>query len=258
MFRSKREAAPERQSGLMNDIERMLRRVKMIPLAAPLLLFGGWGLGKTTTERVALPEDTSVRVAYERPRIEIEALGSLMERIRSDGDRTVSYVSLYADHVEPVEKVLRKRGVSSSTARQIAWPLVENSYRRGLDLSMVVSVMLVESEGKPTATSPVGARGLMQVMPLWAGDMRSCPGKTASDLYNIGTNLCYGTGILAWYMDRFDGDTRRALLGYNGCVRGTNTPDCKRYPDKIYRLSAQIRRELKSKPFQPLPSSAAD
>lgn len=241
----------------MHDIERMLRRVRIIPLVAPLLLFGGWGLGKVATQTMALPAETTVRVAVEQPRIHIEALGSLMQRIRSDGDRTVSYVSLYAEHVEPVERVLRKRGVSGRTARQIAWPLVENTYRRGLDLSMVVSVMLVESEGKPRATSPVGARGLMQVMPLWAGDIKDCRGENPRDLYNIGNNLCHGTGILAWYLDRYDGDTRRALLGYNGCVRGTNTPDCGRYPDKIYRLAAQIRSELDAKPFQPLPSSSA-
>ncbi|HEX2723947.1 MAG TPA: hypothetical protein VHM24_13610, partial [Gemmatimonadaceae bacterium] len=26
----------------------------------------------------------------------------------------------------------------------------------------------------------------------------------------------------------------QALLGYNGCVRGSNTPDCFRYPKKVY------------------------
>ena len=26
---------------------------------------------------------------------------------------------------------------------------------------------------------------------------------------------------------------RKGLLRYNGCVRGTNTPNCFRYPDKV-------------------------
>jgi hypothetical protein len=30
-------------------------------------------------------------------------------------------------------------------------------------------------------------------------------------------------------------DYRTALLRYNGCVRGTNTPHCKNYPDKVKR-----------------------
>jgi soluble lytic murein transglycosylase-like protein len=138
-----------------------------------------------------------------------------------------------------VEKVLHRRGVGRTTARQIAWPLVAHSYERGLDPAFVVSIMLNESGGRPTATSPVGARGLMQVMPSWTGHWRDC----GRNLYDIEANLCNGTSILAWYLRRAS-DERRALLGYNGCVRGTNTPNCARYPDRIIRLKQQIQREL--------------
>ena len=44
-------------------------------------------------------------------------------------------------------------------------------------------------------------------MPAWAGYWRGC----ARDLYDIEGNLCNGTSILAWYMDRFGGDEKRAL-----------------------------------------------
>jgi hypothetical protein len=66
-----------------------------------------------------------------------------------------------------------------------------------------MSIMLIESEGKPTARSFVGAAGLMQVMPFWAGRWRGC----GKDLYDIETNLCNGTSILAWYFRNFDGVT---------------------------------------------------
>jgi soluble lytic murein transglycosylase-like protein len=82
----------------------------------------------------------------------------------------------------------------------------------------------------------------MQVMPSWAGHWRGC----GRNLYDIEDNLCHGTRILAWYIERFGGDERRALLGYNGCVRGTNTPNCKTYPDKIDRVRRQIRNELEA------------
>ena len=36
------------------------------------------------------------------------------------------------------------------------------------------------------------------------------------------------------YLDATDA-TRLALINYNGCVRGRNTPDCKAYPDKVQR-----------------------
>jgi hypothetical protein len=31
-------------------------------------------------------------------------------------------------------------------------------------------------------------------------------------------------------------DYRTALLRYNGCVTGSNTPNCKTYPDKVKRF----------------------
>ena len=98
--------------------------------------------------------------------------------------------------------------------------------------------MLMESGGKPTARSNVGAAGLMQVMPFWAGKWRGC----GTDLYDVEDNLCNGTNILAMYL-RQKGDERSALPGYNGCVRGTNTRDCFRYPDKVARIRAGILAE---------------
>jgi hypothetical protein len=80
----------------------------------------------------------------------------------------------------------------------------------------------------------------MQVMPFWGGKWRGCGG----DLYAIDDNLCNGTSILAWYLRRNPNDERKALLGYNGCVRGTVTPNCFTYPDKIMRLRHQIGREI--------------
>ena len=44
-------------------------------------------------------------------------------------------------------------------------------------------------------------------------------------------------------MERLRGDERRALLAYNGCVRGTFTPDCHLYPDKVNRIRRQIVAE---------------
>ena len=35
-----------------------------------------------------------------------------------------------------------------------------------------------------------------------------------------------------------------ALLRYNGCVRGTNTPDCHRYPSRVLARAGIVRREL--------------
>ena len=245
LFRRQSDDARGR-SGLLEEFERLLKRVRVIPLAAPILLFAGWALGKVTTRALELP---ATAVAGDRarvrevPRVQIEALTRTMGALRVDGQQTADFVTLYRNHIMPVEQVLRRRGLTGRTARRVAWPLVQHARQRGLDPATVVSVLLVESEGNPHATNAgSGARGLMQVMPFWAGHWGRC----GRNLYSIDDNLCTGTSVLAWYMDRSDGDQHRALLGYNGCVHGTNTPDCHKYPDRVERLRQEIQREMTS------------
>lgn len=233
-----RSATRSRGGGLLDDIERLFRRAIVVPLAAPVLLFIGAGLGKLTTQSLALPEGTPVSRGVHVPGVQLESLGRYMRALREDGRNTAEYVRLYHDHVRPVELSLRRRGVSGDVARRVAWPLVENAYRNGLDPATVLAVTLVESRGHPNATSSVGARGLMQVMPVHRGQWRGC----GSDLYDIDDNLCNGTRILAWYLRTYN-DERRALLGYNGCVRGSNTPNCFRYADRVTSQRRQILRE---------------
>ncbi|HSK19263.1 MAG TPA: lytic transglycosylase domain-containing protein [Longimicrobiales bacterium] len=252
----RRSYSPDRdeRAGIFEDLELLLRRIRAVGLMAPLLLVVGFGVGSVTTEGLEAPE-SAPRLAAEAPapRVHLEVLSRHMERLQDRGSQTEDWVALYQDHVAPVEAVLRRRGVSEATARQVAWPLVQHSYRRGLDPAFVLSVVLIESGGKPRATSFVGARGLMQVMPLWSGHWRNC----GADLYDIEANLCNGTSILAWYLSRNPGDENKALLGYNGCVRGTNTPNCFTYPQKVARLKHQVQREMNVARQQRRPGGAA-
>jgi hypothetical protein len=243
------------RAGLFEDLDVLLRRLRAVGLAAPVVLLGvGYGVGHLS-DQLEVPEGREVRVSVAEhvPRVHLELLSRHMERMRTAGDETVDYVTMYNEHVAPVEAVLRKRGVSERIARQVAWPLVQHAYRRGLDPAFVTSIVLIESGGKPSATSFVGARGLMQVMPLWSGTWRAC----GRDLYAIEDNLCYGTSILKYYLDRNPGDERKALLAYNGCVRGTNTPNCHTYPDKVTRLKQQIQREMNLERSTRMPGTAA-
>jgi hypothetical protein len=228
---------------VLTELERQFRRLRVVPLIAAVLMVCGWGMGEVTSRWLDVPDDRVVRapVAMAVEAGQLEAMSQLLSRIRAEGEHTVEYVEEYREHIEPVERMLIRRGLPAETARKVAWPLVEHSYRRNLDPATVVAVMLIESAGRPNATSPVGARGLMQVMPLWAGHWRAC----GRDLYDIEANLCNGTSILAWYLSRHPGNERQALLGYNGCVRGTNTPNCHTYPDKVQRLRQQIEREIR-------------
>ncbi len=93
---------------------------------------------------------------------------------------------------------------------QTAW---YESKRAGLDVSMVLGLIQVESAFRKFAISSVGARGYMQVMPFWTraiGD--GDPGK----LFHMQTNLRFGCVILRHYLDREQGDLYLALGRYNG------------------------------------------
>jgi soluble lytic murein transglycosylase-like protein len=115
----------------------------------------------------------------------------------------------------------------------------------------VLGVMLTENdEVKSTARSRQGALGLMQVNPRpW----RPALGKLfGTNLRNDTTNLRYGIFILGHLAARaaaladepIGSRWRTALLRYNGCVRGTNTPDCARYPDVVRREVLRSARAI--------------
>ena len=85
--------------------------------------------------------------------------------------------------------------------------------RAGLDPSLVLGLVQVESAFRKYAVSRVGARGYMQVMPFWSrviGD--GDPGK----LFYMQTNLRFGCVILRHYLDREQGNLYMALGRYNG------------------------------------------
>jgi soluble lytic murein transglycosylase-like protein len=144
--------------------------------------------------------------------------------------------------------LLRTGKVTKSRARALADVAVREAYTRQIPPALVLGVMLTENdELKSTAQSNVGAIGLMQVYPKHWETLRS---KFGSNIHTDSTNLKYGIFILGWVAGRAADDVedrndawRRALLRYNGCVRGTNTPDCKSYPDIVRR---EVQRSARS------------
>lgn len=130
-----------------------------------------------------------------------------------------------------VASVLARYTRDSSLVNRISSSLVKEGRRRHIGSSLLVGVLLTENPWlDPRATSSVGARGLMQVMPFHAGKW----GCSSRDLFDVESNICHGVAILADNLSHSK-SLPQALLGYNGCVRGTNTPDCWRYPGTVYR-----------------------
>ena len=132
-----------------------------------------------------------------------------------------------------IAATLTKRTRDANLAGRIAKALVHEAKRSGIGSTVLVGVLMVENpELKPTAMSSAGARGLMQVMPFHAGKW----GCETDDLFDIEANICHGVRILADNL-RNSRNLPTALLRYNGCVRGTNTPDCHRYARTVYRYA---------------------
>ena len=163
-------------------------------------------------------------------------------RAPNAGRRPVSArrVRFEADRRAFAQDLLATGHVGPTRAWRIADAAVRQAYAFEIPPALVLGVMLTENTTlKPSARSNVGALGLMQIMPrLWRPVLGHRYGR---DLRDDATNVRYGIYILRYMHDRVprylgpDAGLRRALLGYNGCVRGRNTPNCHRYPDVVQR-----------------------
>src|SRR5260370_670746 len=79
----------------------------------------------------------------------------------------------------------------------------------GVDPRFIHAVIQQESRYAQRATSPVGARGLMQLMRATAKRFK------CDDPANQACNVEAGTKYLALLLKRFNGDVKLALAGYN-------------------------------------------
>ena len=136
-----------------------------------------------------------------------------------------------------------------------------------LDPSLIAGVIYAESKFSD-ATSPVGALGLMQLMPETAHFIADRSGGTAfttEDLSTPDINIAYGSWYLRYLLDRYDDDEVLALAAYNGGMgnvdqwvaearaRGERLdvadipfPETKAYVERVLDARRDYRRTYKS------------
>lgn len=138
---------------------------------------------------------------------------------------------------EFLNRYTRDRGL----AFRIADAVVSEGTKEQIDPMLLVGVLLTEDITlNPRARSFMGARGLMQVMPFHSGKW----GCRSSDLYDVETNICHGVQVLKQAIVAAP-NMRKALLRYNGCVRGRNTPNCHLYDDKVLRHADRAAAQMR-------------
>jgi hypothetical protein len=162
----------------------------------------------------------------------------------ADGDDAVQSTQFEADRRAFAEDLVRTGRIDAARADTIATFAVREAYRRRIPPALVFGVLMVENRDlKSSATSNAGAVGLMQIdASTWVSSLGK---RFGTNLRNDETNLRYGVFILSHLLYDSDDDSiptdsanvhgslRRGLLRYNGCVRGTNTKNCFRYPEIV-------------------------
>jgi len=109
--------------------------------------------------------------------------------------------------------VLAHELASPPLRREFLQTVWYESQRAGLDPSLVLGLIQVESGFRKFAISSAGARGYTQVMPFWT---RVLADGDASVLFQAQTNLRFGCVILRHYLNAENGDLFLALGRYNG------------------------------------------
>src|ERR1700753_168468 len=179
-------------------MRRALRLSARIVLAAVL----GWGAGAARAEEQREPElKTLLQQIVARPdcftdRFESEVWYKAME------PRLARLVPTHEARIEILDHVF------CESRRD---PTLQ------LPPDLVMAMIEVESRFDRWAVSPVGAVGLMQVMPFWPRQLG-----VQNQLVRVAPNIRMGCEILRFYLRAEHMNWTRALARYNGSV-GRNT-----------------------------------
>jgi soluble lytic murein transglycosylase len=111
----------------------------------------------------------------------------------------------------------KRSGLTEAEIQRVALATVREARRHHLDPRLVMAVIHIESRGNAFARSPVGAIGLMQIMPATGEELAAnlelpWPGPPA--LFDPILNVRLGTAYLKQLEKRF-GSTKTALAAYN-------------------------------------------
>lgn len=120
----------------------------------------------------------------------------------------------------------------------------EAATKERLEPALLRAVIRVESNFNHKATSRVGAKGLMQIMPLTAKELGN---KKALDHRNPRANILAGSHYLRTMINEFRGDLPRAIAAYNAgpnAVKKYNgVPPYEETREYVKKVMSQLEEE---------------
>jgi soluble lytic murein transglycosylase-like protein len=132
------------------------------------------------------------------------------------------FSAVSARHEAEVEGVVgylarRRTGLAPFELRELAHTIVSEARRRGFDPALVLAVVHVESRANTFAVSPVGALGLMQILPSTGEELalqEGVPWRGPHTLFDPLVNVRLGVAYLEQLSRRY-GEVSTALAAYN-------------------------------------------
>lgn len=101
--------------------------------------------------------------------------------------------------------------------------VISAAYEYDVDPYLVFAIIRAESKYQTGAESPVGARGLMQIMPetaQWIAEQQNIEGFDLDQLHNPEVNIRFGCWYLANLGEEYKGNLALIIAAYNA-GRGT-------------------------------------
>ena len=209
--------------------------MNLAPATSRRQLLGGAAAGALS---LALPQRALAGAQIEEPLID-SVRNALSSAIHNKAPPVPEFAHTearlaYLRWLGAMSERLKKKIPGAQERIELLQTIWYESRRSGLEVSLVLGLIQVESNFRKFAVSSAGARGLMQVMPFWT---RVIGDGDPATLFRMQTNLRFGCQILRHYLNRENGDLFMTLGRYNGSRGRAPYPDAVFANQRIYAFS---------------------
>ncbi|HZH89514.1 MAG TPA: lytic transglycosylase domain-containing protein [Pyrinomonadaceae bacterium] len=234
---NEKDAAKDRQVAKpldANEVANATAKIQQVATARPLWIYLVGGARFEVDEA----NESAEGVWYKRGNLSIFLERARIERIEREPDE------LTGEREAPTERAANahRRERRWTTGRPHLDALIrQNGARYGVDPYLIFCVMEQESHFNAGAVSPVGARGLMQLMPGTAARFG------VSRIHDPAQNIAGGTRFLKLLLGKFNGRVELVLASYNageGAVvkYGHRVPPYRETRNYVRRISDRYGR----------------